>query len=78
MYRFFLFLTLIFRHIYIGLFTTMPMKQHSKTHVNKVLFKKVVDELYFIFKKVTNIFCHKTANAGEGFLFLIYNCRQKN
>ncbi|HDR5240865.1 hypothetical protein [Bacillus cereus] len=42
----------------------MTMKQHSKTHVNKVLFKKVVNEFNLIFKKVTNIFCHKTANAG--------------
>ena len=42
----------------------MVMKQHSKTHVNKVLFKKLVNEFNLIFKKVTNIFCHKTANAG--------------
>jgi len=40
------------------------MKQHSKTHVNKVLFKKVVNEFNLILKKVNNIFCHKTANAG--------------
>jgi hypothetical protein len=41
------------------------MKQHSKTHVNKVLFKKVVNEFNLIFKKVNNIFCHKTVDAGE-------------
>ncbi|MES9797973.1 hypothetical protein, partial [Bacillus toyonensis] len=45
-------------------FNTMTMKQHSKTHVNKVLFKKVVNEFNLILKKVNNIFCHKTANAG--------------
>lgn len=75
MYRFFLFLTLTFRHIYIGLFTTMPMKQHSKTHVNKVLFKRVVNEFNLILEKVNTIICHETANAG---VTLIYNCRQKN
>ncbi|HDR7102411.1 MULTISPECIES: hypothetical protein [Bacillus cereus group] len=41
------------------------MKQHSKTHVNKVLFKKVVNEFNLIFKKVNNIFCHKTVDAEE-------------
>ncbi len=45
-------------------FNTMTMKQHSKTHVNKVLFKKVVIEFNLILKKVNNIFCHKTVNAG--------------
>ncbi len=43
----------------------MTMKQHSKTHVNKVLFKKVVNEFNLIFKKVNNIFCHKTVDAEE-------------
>lgn len=43
------------------------MKQHSKTHVNKVLFKKVVNEFNLIFEKVYNIFCHETANAGGSF-----------
>lgn len=48
----------------VDFFNTKTMKQHSKTHVNKVLFKKVVNEFNLIFKKVTNIFCHKTVNAG--------------
>ncbi|WP_218937441.1 hypothetical protein, partial [Bacillus cereus] len=42
---------------------TMTMKPHSKTHVNQVLFKKVVDKFNLILKKVTNIFCHKTVDA---------------
>lgn len=46
-------------------FNTMTMKQHSKTHVNKVLFKKVVNEFNLILKKVNNIFCHKTVDAEE-------------
>ncbi|WP_217993293.1 hypothetical protein, partial [Bacillus toyonensis] len=45
-------------------FNTIPMKQHFKTHVNKGLFKKVVNEFNIILKKVNNIICHKTANAG--------------
>ncbi|MDD1369471.1 hypothetical protein PTB13_16410 [Bacillus sp. MHSD17] len=42
----------------------LGLRLHSKTHVNKVLFKKVVNEFNLILKKVNNIFCHKTANAG--------------
>ncbi len=64
MYKFFLFLTFTFRHDSRFFFNTMTMKQHSKTHVNKVLFKKVVNEFNLIFKKVNNIFCHKTVDAG--------------
>ncbi|CAI8969185.1 hypothetical protein EMIT079MI2_60117 [Bacillus sp. IT-79MI2] len=41
------------------------MKQHSKTHVNKVLFEKVVNEFNHIYKNVINMFCQKTVNAGE-------------
>ncbi len=46
----------------------MTMKHHSKTSVNKAPFKKIVNELYFNFRKVNNLFCHKTANAEGSFL----------
>jgi len=35
-----------------------------KPPVNKVLFKKVVNEFNLILIKVNNIFCHKTVDAG--------------
>jgi len=35
------------------------MKQHSKTHVNKVLFKKVVNAFNLILKKLTIFFVVK-------------------
>ncbi len=46
-------------------FNTKTMKQHSKTHVNKVLFEKVANELSHIYKNVINVFCQKTVNARE-------------
>ncbi|KXZ01974.1 hypothetical protein AT281_27735 [Bacillus cereus] len=53
-----------------GVFNTKTMKQHSKTHVNKVLFKKVVDKLYFIFLKLTMLFVMKWQMPEKVFYFL--------
>ncbi|WP_179885320.1 hypothetical protein [Bacillus cereus] len=43
------------------------MKQHSKTHVNKMLFKKVVNEINLIFKRIAAIFCHEMVDGGKFF-----------
>ncbi len=45
----------------------MTMKQHSKTHVNKVLFKKVVNEFNHFRKNVKNHFCEKREMLENSF-----------
>lgn len=64
MYKFFLFLTFTFRHNVLCFYNTNTMKTHFKTHSNKGLFKKVVNEINPILKKVNNIFCHENIFFG--------------